>query len=343
MVRRATLEIAHIAHESTDAAAAPDLPRVRLAHVMTVPESFALLDGQAAQMRAWGIGVIGFSAPGARQALFAEREGATVVGIPMRRQITPWRDLLTIARLILEFRKFRPLIVHAHTPKGGLLGMIAATIARVPVRIYHMRGLPMMTATGARYHLLVLTERLSCGLAHRVLCVSDSLRHFAVAQRLVGSDKIVTMLGGTGNGVDALGRFDPDRPLGDRDRRRKTQRELLNIPSSATVVAFLGRIVRDKGVVELADAWIALSGRYRDAHLIVAGPLEQEDPVPAATLDALRAHPAVHIIEGLTDARDVYAAADIVVLPTHREGMPNVPLEAASMRLPVVATRIPGC
>jgi glycosyltransferase involved in cell wall biosynthesis len=203
-----------------------------------------------------------------------------------------------------------------------------------------MRGLPLMGATGARRRLLWSTEWVACRLAHRVLCVSHSVRAEAVAAGICPPDKIRVLLGGSGNGVDAAGRFDPDAQ---GERARAATRSRFGIPADATVIGFVGRLVRDKGLVELAAAWRELRGAYPRLHLLLVGPWEPQDPVPAEVERLLRDDPRVHLAGMDWDTPPLYAAMDVVALPTFREGFPNVPLEAAAMRLPVVATRIPGC
>lgn len=313
---------------------------VRLVHVMTVADSLLFLRGQARYMRARGYAVTAITSPGPQAAVFEAEEGAPVVPVAMARELTPLRDLVPLARLVRVLAAIRPAVVHAHTPKGGLLGMLAAALVGVPVRVYHMRGLPLTTASGWRRAILRATERVSCALAHRVYCVSASLREEAIAERLAAPGKLVVVLGGSGNGVDAAGRFAP-RPE-DADVRRVT-REAWAIPDDAPTIAFVGRLVRDKGVPELAAAWQRLRDAYPDAHLVLAGPLEPRDPVPPAVLDAIRADARVRMLGHVSDVRDVYAAADVVALPSHREGFPNVPLEAAAMARPVVTTNATGC
>jgi glycosyltransferase involved in cell wall biosynthesis len=313
--------------------------RLRLAHVFTVAMSLRFLRGQARFMREHGFDVTCISSPGDEQAAFARDEGADVVSVSMARAITPFADLVAVFRLWWLFRRLAPDIVHSHTPKGGLLGMIAAWLARVPVRVYHMRGLPFETAHGFSRRILVASEKISCALAHRVICNSHSLKAVALAERLCPRDKIVTLLGGSGNGVDALETYAPERA----GSRGTELRRRLAIDGAALVVGFVGRMVRDKGVPELVDAWQRVVRVHPTAHLVLGGPNEPRDPIPPATLDAIRRTPSIHAIGHVADPRDVYAAADVIVLPSHREGFPNVPLEAAAMGLPVVTTRVAGC
>lgn len=311
---------------------------LRLVHVTTVPESLGFFVGQVGFMKARGFEVHALSSPGPLLDAFGAREGVPTHAVEMPRSISPGHDLGAVRRLAATLRSIRPHVVHSHTPKGGLLGTMAAWMTRVPVRIYHIRGLPLMTATGRRRALLRWTERVACSLAHQVLCVSHSVRDVAIAEGLCPPEKIRVLLGGSGNGVDAAGRFDPARNAPARAELRAKH----SIPAEAEVLGFVGRVVRDKGILELAAAWAALRDEFPAAHLLVVGPLEPQDPVPPATLAALRADPRVHFV-GPADSAPYYAAMDLLVFPTYREGFPNVPLEAAAMGLAVVATRIPGC
>lgn len=309
-------------------------------HICTVPESFGFLHGQLGYMRARGFEIALVASDGWYAAVTRELEGVPVYAVEMSRRITPLHDLRAIVSLVRLIRRLRPAIVHAHTPKGGLLGMIAAILARTPVRIYHMRGLPLETAVGVRLILLSLAEWLSCRLSHRVICVSSSLRDVAVRRRVLASGHGVVLAGGSGNGVDARIRFAPNASDGEL---RTATRELFQIPAAAVVVLFIGRVVADKGVTELFEAWRSVSARNPQAYLVIVGPEEPDDPVPQSILDALHADPRVCMTGLVRDTRPIFVISDVVVLPTYREGFPNVLLEAASMRLPAIATRTTGC
>ncbi|HXG09745.1 MAG TPA: glycosyltransferase family 4 protein [Gemmataceae bacterium] len=312
-----------------------------LVHITTVPVSlWSFLGGQIGYMKDRGFAVRALASPGEYLDRFAEREEVPVHGVPMLRRITPLRDLVAVGRLWRVLRRVRPAIVHAHTPKGGLLGMIAACLTGVPVCIYQVHGMPWMTARGLKRALLSWTEWAACRLADQVLCVSGSVREAAVAGGICPPAKIKVLAAGSVNGVDAEARFNPDVAVpAHRDRTR----DRLGIPRSAPVVGFVGRLVRDKGIGELATAWQTLRRLFPALHLLLVGPFEPQDPVPPEVRALLENDPRVRLIGQVDDCLPFYAAMDLVVLPTYREGLPLVPLEAAAMSLPVVATRVPGC
>ncbi len=280
------------------------------------------------------------SSPGLFLTQFSTEESVPVHAVSMARRITPLRDLVALFKLWKLFRTLRPHIVHAHTPKGGLLGMLAARLAGVPVRIYHMHGLPFMTATGLTRRILMATETVSCRMALQVLCVSQSVRSMAVDLQLSPPEKIQVLLQGSCNGIDAETEFNPDRF---NTSVRGNVRHRYGIPPDATVIGFVGRLARAKGLVELGAAWRILREDHPDLHLLLIGPDEPGDPPPPALLEQLRADPRVHFAGENGDTPPLYRAMDILVLPTHREGFPIVLLEASAMALPIVATRVTGC
>lgn len=311
----------------------------RVLHVTTVPQSLHFLTGHTTLARNKGMEVHALSSPGDSLESFARQTGATVHAVEMPRRITPFRDLAALWRIMRIVRRVQPTIVHGHTPKGGLLAMMAATACRVPVRIYHMYGLPMLTATGMKRRILGASERMSCRLAHQVYCLSNSLCNVAIAEGLCAANKIKVLNHGNIDGVEAAALFNPMRFAPDTGMQI---RERYQIPSNALVAGFVGRIVRDKGLIELVRAWQKLREEFASLHLLVAGPFESQDPVPADVEATLKSDPRIHLAGWVRDMPSLYRAIDLLVVPTYREGFGTVFLEANAMEVPVVATRVPG-
>jgi len=316
---------------------------LRLVQVTTVPLTLQnLFKGQVAYLKGRGFEVIGVSSPGEGLGDWSRREATAVHAVPMVRGISPAADLIALLRLWRLFLRIKPAIVHGSTAKAGVLSMIAATLARVPVRIYTLRGVMMEIRTGPAQKLLKGMEWIACGLADRVLAVSKSVADAVVEEGLCSPTKIRVLVNGSSNGVDARVRFNPAR-MDPRDRRRL--RAKLGVSGDGIVVGFVGRIVRDKGIAELASAWMRIRDQYENAHLLILGPREPQDPVPAEVLEGLTSDSRVITIDLVPNEEmpQYYGAMDMLVLPSYREGFPNVVLEAAAMELPVVAARVTGC
>jgi glycosyltransferase involved in cell wall biosynthesis len=291
-------------------------------------------------MKGKGFSVSAICSPGNTLEEFRDREGVVVHTVEMARRITPMRDLVSVLAIFRRLRQLQPAIVHAHTPKGGLLGMLASFGARSAVRIYHIHGLPYMTATGARRFLLQSTERIACGLADRVYCVSPSIQETAVRDKLVSAKKARTLRNGSINGIDAENKFNPAKVP---DCEQAEIRQRYGLEEGRQVIGYLGRIVRDKGITELAEAWFGLRDKYPAADLLMVGPVEQENPVPLEIMDLLRADSRVYFTGPVLNPVPLYALMDLLVLPSYREGFGLAAIEAAAMEKPVVASRIPGC
>lgn len=280
------------------------------------------------------------SSPGPWLEDFGRQEGIPVHGIPMRRAISPCADLTALCRLIRFFHRIRPTIVHAHTPKAGLLAMMAAWISWVPIRIYHVHGLPCLTARGWKRHLIQWGERLTCRLAHRVCCVSHSLRQVVIGLRICPARKSLVFHHGSINGVDAERTY---HPLQFGPELREQVRTQCHVPGNALVLGFVGRLVVDKGVAELAEAWGELRDRFPNLHWIVVGATEEHDRLPAKLNTILTSDPRIHLVGFQWDPSPYYAIMDVLALPTYREGFGLVAIEAAAMGIPVVASRVEGC
>lgn len=296
------------------------------------------LRGQLGFMADRGFDVRLISGEGSEAGRVGVREAVSVHETPMAREIAPLADAAALARLTLWMRAMRPTIVNASTPKAGLLTLLASRAAGVPHRIYLLRGLRCETARGLKGVVLARTERLAMASAHKVVCVSESLREEVLRRRLADEERTLVLGRGSSNGVDAA-HFRLDREL--RDTATAFRREL-SIPEGAPVVGFVGRLTRDKGLPELVSAIERLRVSYRDVHLLVAGAFEEGDPVPAEVAARLHDDPNTHLCGPLPDPRLVYAASDVLAFPSHREGFPNVPLEAAACECPVAAFAVTG-
>lgn len=291
------------------------------------------LRGQVGFMYDHGYDVHVMCAPGPGLEDFAASQPVTPHALDITRSVSPQTDLVSVARATQLMKRLRPDIVHAHTPKGGLVGMLAATAASVPARIYHLHGLPYLTASGWLRRVLWTTESISCGLADQVLAVSPSLAGAAREARFLGARSARVLGRGSANGVDTV--------LYDSARLDRFEvRARFGLPADAVVVTFVGRLVHDKGVEELVAAWRRI--RSPERRLFVVGPFEDRDPVRPEVREALASDPQVVQVEFTEDMPEVYAASDLLVLPTYREGFPNAPLEAAAMGLPVVTTDAVG-
>jgi glycosyltransferase involved in cell wall biosynthesis len=265
-------------------------------------------------------------------------EGIPFIEVPMEQEIAPLRDLASLWHLWRIMRALHPTISNVGTPKAGLLGGLAAWLNRVPCRIYTLHGLRFETTKGLKRQILINAERLACYFAHRVICVSESLREKAIACGLASRKRMVVFGSGSCNGVDSS-RF---AATPETMRRAAELRSQLGIPVEAPVVAFVGRLTRDKGIPELIEAFLRLDNQFPDLRLLLVGCFQNGDPLPADTRRCLETHARVIFVGAVQDTAAYYATADVVVLPSHREGLPMVVLEAHAAGKPVVGTSATG-
>ncbi len=312
----------------------------RLIHITTVPHTLHFLIGQVEYMREKGLDVEAISSSDSKLEVFLQQEPIRHHAIAMSRSLSPFRDMVACWKLYRTLRSRQPDIVHVHTPKAGLLGMIAACFANVPVRIHHIHGLRFTTLTGWRRRLVMLCEKAACTMAHRVYCVSPSAMQVATQNKLVDPQRVRVLLNGSINGIDAEEKFAPDALP---PALREQTRQRLGIPSDAVTIGFIGRFVKDKGITELARAWKILRNQVPNAHLLLVGYFESLDPLDTAIRKELEQDERVHISGYDPETPPLYGAMDVFCLPTYREGLPYVLLEASAMRLPIVATRVTGC
>lgn len=279
------------------------------------------------------------SSAGSELEIFSDK-GVKTWPVPIKRRITPFEDLKSIFKLVRIFRHQKFDIVHAHTPKAGLLGMIASRIAGVKNCIYTCHGLPLETEQGLKKLVLKICEKIIFCCSTKVLVVSQSLLQKVRDCRICNNDKAMVLLDGTACGID-LKRFTKNEVLQSGAERIRTE---LGISDRDVLIGFIGRLVPDKGIGILLKAFCELTEKCKNAHLLVIGNFEpHRGCLSNEEVTILGNHVKITHIGFTNEIEKYYAVMDILVLPTRREGFPYTLLEAAAMELPVVATKVTGC
>lgn len=313
---------------------------MKLIRVTTVPMALkVLLRGQMKYMASHGFDVVMVSADGIELEDVKEYEGVRHECIHMTRQITPLADLRSLWKLYRLFKKEKPDIVHSHTPKAGLLAMMAGRMAGVPVRIHTIAGLRFMTSTGLTRRILVAMEKITGHMATHVWPNSNSLQKYVVEQKLVTPRKLDMVGKGSSNGID-LDRFSRNALKPERIAEVK---KIMQYDAAAKYIVAVGRIVKDKGIAELAQAFIRIYEQDKTVRLVLVGSFEEHlDPLDAATMQLIKTHAGVVLAGWHDDVEYFMAQADLFIHPSYREGFPNVVLQAGAMECGVLVSRIPG-
>lgn len=298
-----------------------------------------LLPGQMNFMAGNGFDVLMISADGKELAEVVEKEQCRHIVVPMTRKITPVRDLKCLFKLIGIFRKEKPDIVHTHTPKAGLLGMLAARVCGVKVRIHTVAGLPLMVEKGFKYQLLKFIEKLTYAAAGHVWPNSNSLMQFIVNNKLCKPGKLNIIAKGSTNGIQ-VERFDSRNLdpviLGEI----KAQ---INYSKQNRYLLSIGRLVVDKGIAELVKVFARLQKTNEDLVLVLVGEYENTlDPLPEETIREIEINPSIIHIKWSPQVEYYMSLANFFVFPSHREGFPNVLLQAGAIGLPVICSHITG-
>jgi putative lipopolysaccharide biosynthesis protein len=292
--------------------------------------------------------VIGVSNNTGVLAMVGEREGIRTIEIPMHREISLFSDIKCLWLLYKLFRKEKPDIVHANTPKGSMLSMIASKLAYVPHRLYTVTGLRYEGASGLFRTLLMAMERISCYCATKVIPEGEGVKKTLLKDKITSKEMHI-ILNGNINGIDTE-YFNPD--LFNRDRthnklytgNKKDIRRDLNLNEDDFVFIFIGRIVRDKGMNELTVCMKRFKAEKKNVKLLLVGRFESKlDPLDADNEEFLRSDPNIHFLGYQNDVRPFFVAADVLVFPSYREGFPNVVLQAGAMGIPAIVTNINGC
>lgn len=272
---------------------------------------------------------------------FSKQFGFQYKAVEVLRKISVLKDIQAVISIARYCREVKADIVTGHTPKGGLVAMLAAYITRVPIRIYFRHGLVYETSHGLKRTLLINIDRLTSRLATRIVCVSPSVAQRSLEDHLNPSSKQTLLANGTCNGID-VARFCRNHI---EESRLQVLKDELHINHEDFIIGFTGRLVRDKGIVELVRAYRAFRQKYPNVKLLLVGMPELRDALPDDVMNAIQEDD--HIIKtGYIEYSKIeyyYALMDIYVLASYREGFPTSVLEASSMELSVITTKVTGC
>lgn len=309
-----------------------------LIRITTVPISLEkLLSGQLEFMSEF-YNVIAVSSEKENLEKLGKKINLPVFPVNLTRQITPIKDLTALFRLFIFFKKSKPLIVHTHTPKAGTIGMIAAKLAGVPLRLHTVAGLPLLETTGKKRKLLDFVEKITYSCANHVYPNSKGLMDIIIKNNYCNPKKLKVIANGSSNGIDTS-YFNPTLFS---ENEKADLKKKIGINEGDFVFIFVGRLVKDKGINELIAAFSKL--QYSKNKLLLVGDYENElDPLLPETLEMIESNKNIISTGFQYDVRPYFSISDALVFPTYREGFPNVVMQAGAMNLPCIVTDINGC
>lgn len=271
---------------------------------------------------------------------YSQQQSFKYLEVPILRAFSLSQDIKSLVQICKYIRRNKIDTVVGHTPKGALLAMIAAFIMRVPNRIYFRHGLMYETSKGFKRFILINIERLTSFCAKKIVCVSPSVAKISLIDKLNTINKQIVIGKGTCGGIDAISKFNPQNvnPI-----KIKSLQSHYNITSNDFVIGYCGRLVKDKGIIELVEAFNLLSTN-KNFKLLLVGDFEERDALPQRTIDVIISN--LNIIKTgfvFNDIECYYKLMTIYVLPSFREGFPISVLEASAMQLPILTTKVTGC
>ena len=312
----------------------------KLIRITTVPISFfGLLKGQLRFMKQHYL-VIGVTSPGNLVQDVINHEHVPFYTIEMTRTISPIKDLMAVFKLYRLFKKEKPFIVHTHTPKAGTVGMFAAKLAGVPHRLHTIAGLPLMETSGPKRKLLNVVECITYRCATKIYPNSYGLKKIILENNFTNESKLKVLGNGSSNGIDT-NYYNDENISSDNIIQLKNE---LKIIESDFVFVFVGRLVGDKGVNELINAFDRINKEISETKLLLVGPFEDElDALSSSSMEVINKNKNIICTGFVKDVRNYFSISDCLVFPSYREGFPNVVMQAGSMGLPSIVSDINGC
>lgn len=312
-----------------------------LFRITTVPISLKhLINGQMKYMNNNGFNVTMISSSGKELDGVLENEGCPHMILEMTRKITIFKDLLATYKLYKILKKEKPHIVHTHTPKAGIIGMLASYFSNIPIRLHTVAGLPLLEAVGFKRSVLNFVEKLTYRLSTNVFPNSFGLKKIILENKFTTTDKLKVIGNGSSNGIDTS-YFNPKLFSFDE---KQTLRNNLQIQENDFVFLFVGRIVSDKGINELIEVFNKLSITINNVKLLLVGPYEEDlDPLNENTKQYIDSNKKIISVGYQNDVRSYFAISNVLVFPSYREGFPNVVMQAGAMGIPSIVSDINGC
>ncbi|MGA1979148.1 MAG: glycosyltransferase family 4 protein [Sedimentisphaerales bacterium] len=314
---------------------------IRLCIITTVPITVKAFFGEQLRfLQANGFDVTVITSPMiAQDERFGDSfpEGVTLKTVRTGRTIKPIEDAIALFRILAILKRGRFDIVEYATPKASLFGSIASWLVGVPVRLFLMWGSYYVTQKGIRKSIFKVCRKIVCRLSTDIAPDSKGGYQTAIKEGFCVAEKIAVVHRGSANGVDTE-KFNPQK-LAEAGMRIRSE---LSLPRGAKVFGSVTPIVGDKGVNEMVAAFVKITEQYPDTYLLIVGQTTIKDPVKPATLEIIRNHPRIRNIGWQKEIVGYFAAMDIFVLPTYREGFGVVNIEACAMQLPVISTDVPG-
>lgn len=335
---------------------------IKIIRISTVPQSLnILLKGQLKFLNQ-SFHLIGISSGGKDLIEVHNREGIKTHTLNMERGISPIKDLVSLIKLFFLLKKEKPMIVHSITPKAGLLTMLAGKMVGVPIRMHTFTGLIFPTRIGKMQQLLIKMDQLLCWAATNIYPEGNGVKQDLINYKIT-SKPLKVLANGNVNGID-LDFFVPEQVS---ENQKLKLKQNLNIQLNDFVFIFVGRLVGDKGINELVEAFQKLGTGNQESEtlvsnpkslvsssqslvsskvpkLLLVGPLETElDPLKEETLKEIKTNPNIISVGFQKDVRPYFAISNVLVFPSYREGFPNVVMQAGAMELPSIVSNINGC
>lgn len=315
------------------------MKRKKIIRVTTVPISLKLLLKDQLKFLNKHYEIIAVASEGKELQEVEKKEAVKTISLNMTRRISPLRDLISLIQMVVLIKKENPEMVHSHTPKAGLISMIAATFCKVPIRAHTVAGLPVMNSSGFKKIVLMVMEWITCKCATKIFPNSIGLQIFLNKKIGVSQKKMKIIGAGSSNGID-------ENYFSVTPKVINESKKIINsygLENKFTFL-FIGRIVEDKGVNELLKAFEKLYSEFKNISLFLVGEEETHlNPISISTKSILINHKAIESVGFIDDVRPYLALSKCLILPSHREGFPNVLLQACSMGVPSITTNINGC